>query len=518
MQCSSLQFHGLRSRLAAYIVVATTIVVAFQNGHSAEPTNFILFIADDVSWNDYGCYGNSSARTPAIDSLAQNGLRFDQAFLTASSCSPSRSSIVTGRYPHNNGKAAELHLPIAANLPWFPELLRELGYYTALSGKNHMKMDAKIGNSPDHSRPKAFDLIDGGRAPGNSGGHANWVKITRDRPKDQPFFFWFAAYDAHRGWDADNQWDADKYGPMHSASDVVVPPFLVDSESTRGDLASYYNEVTRFDYYIGQVVRELEQQGELDNTLILILADNGRPFPRAKTRLHDSGMKTGLVAHWPNGIQSTGACNSLVSVIDIAPTLLSIATSQIAQQHVGYPTFQGVSMEHLFKDPTQSIRRYAFSEHNWHDYEAHGRSVRDGQFLYIKNNRPDASWQGPADSVRSPSFDALKTQRDAEKLTQAQHDVFLKPRPTEELYMVNDDPHQLNNLVNNPAYASDLQRLRNLMNEWSEATADDVPEQLSADSFDRETGNRIHKKESDYRGTTPGEQKNAWNVNASGPK
>ncbi|MEC8558405.1 MAG: sulfatase [Planctomycetota bacterium] len=477
---------------------------------SAERPNIILFIADDVSWNDYGCYGNEHARTPNIDKLATGGVRFDQAFLTASSCSPSRASIVTGRYPHNNGKAAELHLPIAANLPWFPELLRESGYFTALSGKNHMKVDDKLG-AGDQPRAKAFDLIDGGRTKGNSGGHANWLKITKERPKDKPFFFWFAAYDAHRGWDADRQWREKQYGAKHSGNKVRVPPFLVPNTDTKDDLASYYNEVSRFDHYIGKVVEELVRQGALDNTLIFVLADNGRPFPRAKTRLHDSGMKTALVAHWPNGIKDPGASNSLVSIIDLAPTILAAA-------EVSRPsTFQGVGLQPVFQDRSALVRRFAFSEHNWHDYEAHGRSVRDGSFLYIKNNRPYQPLQGPADSVRSPSHLSLLAQKDADSLTAAQADVFAAPRTAEELYLIDRDPHQLNNLAKDSKYASELARLRKILDQWSEETADSVPAKLSSDSFDRVTGKSIDKSQG-FRGVTPGEDRQAWKVNASGPR
>ncbi|MEM7474694.1 MAG: sulfatase [Planctomycetota bacterium] len=505
---------NLSSPLRVLLILCALIfvgVLKLSSAVSSDRPNVILFIADDVSWNDYGCYGNDKARTPNIDALADRGIRFDQAFLTASSCSPSRASIVTGRYPHNNGKAAELHLPIAANLPWFPELLRESGYYTALSGKNHMTVDRMIGADEGKPRPKAFNLIDGGRIPGNSGGHGNWVKVTKERPKDKPFFFWFAAYDAHRGWDADKQWQKKDYGKRHATDSVIVPPFLVDDEDSRDDLASYYNEVTRFDYYIGQVVEELRAQGELDNTLIFVLADNGRPFPRAKTRLHDSGMKTALVAHWPAGIQATGVCKSLVSVIDLAPTILGAAGVSVPA------SFQGLSMAPLFRDGTATIRKYAFSEHNWHDYEAHGRSVRDGKFLYIKNNRPDQMWQGPADSVRSPSHTALLQAKDAGKLSDAQSDVFLTPRRAEELYLVDSDPHQLNNLASDSAYEKELSRLRSVMRQWSEETADSVPSKLSSDSFHRVTGKAMDRTQA-FRGVTPGEDRQAWTINAPGPR
>ena len=492
-----------------FLLLALLFAAALPgSARAAEKPNVVFFIADDVSWNDYGCYGNEAARTPHVDALAANGLRFNHAYLTASSCSPSRSSIITGRYPHNNGKAAELHLPIAGNLPWFPELLREAGYYTALSGKHHM---TSTKGPEGETRPKPFDHVDGGRAKGNSGGHANWVTVTKDRPKDKPFFFWFAAYDAHRDWDGDKQWDDDRYGPMHKPADVIVPPFLVDDEETRQDLASYYNEVTRFDHYIGEVVAELKSQGELDNTLILVLADNGRPFPRAKTRIHDSGMKTALVAHWPAGIKTSGrASDSLVSVIDLAPTVLDVAGLKPAE------TMQGVSLQPLLARTATQVRKFAFSEHNWHDYEAHGRGVRGDGFLLIKNFRPYQAWQGPADSVRSPSHASLEAKRDAKKLTPAQSDVFLAPRPAVELYDLRGDPHQLTNLVGRPDYNIQRALLSQTLDRWMEETHDSVPEEISHDSFDRETGKALGVK--DYRKTTPGEDKGATKVNRPGPR
>ncbi len=474
-----------------------------------ERPNVILFIADDVSWNDFGCYGNEAARTPNIDQLAKGGIRFTQAYLTASSCSPSRSSIITGRYPHNTGKAAELHLEIAWHLPWFPALLRDAGYYTAIVGKHHMKSAKPPAGQP--AQPKAFDLVDGGNVRGNSGGHGKWVQTLENRPKDKPFFFWFASYDAHRGWDADRQWDTDRYGPKLRAADVIVPPFLSDDPDTRQDLASYYNEVTRFDYYIGQVVQTLQDQGALKNTLLLVMADNGRPFPRAKTRLHDSGMKTALVAHWPAGIAKPGStCTSLVSAIDLAPTILQVARVKPPE------SFQGVSIRPLLKDPSASVREYAFSEHNWHDYEAHGRSVRHGVWLYIRNFRPELAWQGPADSVRSPSHVRLRKLRDARNLTEAQRDVFLTPRPEIALYNTDTDPHQLRSVALVPTNYDIATKLGKALDQWMEQTGDSVPRDISTDSFDRETGNRLNVKS--YRGTTPGEDRGAANINAPGPR
>src|SRR5436190_4823726 len=148
----SVESNIMKMILSAWVLFALSSSQAL----SAARPNVVVCIADDVSWDDFGCYDSRTARTRRIDALAANGLRFTAAYLTASSCSPSRSSIITGRYPHNLGPAAELHQPIATNIPWLPAVLREHGYYTAIVGKNHMtRENAKVG-------AETWDLIDPG--------------------------------------------------------------------------------------------------------------------------------------------------------------------------------------------------------------------------------------------------------------------------------------------------------------------------------------------------------------------
>ncbi|MBA2113478.1 sulfatase family protein [Bremerella alba] len=473
--------------------------------------NFIVFIADDVSWNDFGCYGSETARTPNIDALAADGMKFTNAYLTASSCSPSRCSIITGRYPHNNGAASELHRPLPAHLIKFPKLLKEAGYYTALAGKDHMPQD-------DANENAVWDDKRGVRVPGNSGGEGHWVDVVQKRPKDKPFFFWFAATDAHRGWDADTQWQKDNYGPKHNPDDVKVSPYMRNEPATRDDLASYHNEITRFDYYIGQVCEELKAQDAFDNTMIIVMADNGRPFPRGKTRVHDSGMKTPFVVSWPKGLKDSGVtCNKLVSVIDICPTFLSLAGVNVPEQA------QGVSFAKLLKDPVgEATRNYAFSEHNWHDYEAHGRAVRNPfGILYVRNARPEKAWLGPADSVSSPSHKDLVDAK--EKLTPAQADVLLVPRPAEELYDTSEDPLQTNNLIGNQEYAKQLVVMRQKMDQWQKETGDSAPADYTVDFYDRVSGYTDSKTGKRIKGDRPygdwsGTEHHADKINASGPK
>ncbi|MEK6237101.1 MAG: sulfatase, partial [Planctomycetales bacterium] len=409
------------------------------------------------------------------------------------------------------GTAAVLHQPLSANLAWFPAMLKDAGYYTELSGKNQMSVGKTPTGATASKHNRSWDHTSGGSAKGNSGGHANWVKEVQGRPRDKPFFFWFASTDAHRGWNGDNEWDEERYGPKHQPENVVVPPFLVESSKTRQDLASYHNEVTRFDFFIGEVVKELKEQDVLDQTLLLIMADNGRPFPRAKTRLHDSGMKTPLIAHWPDAIKSNGVTSSLVSSIDIAPTVLEAAGVKPAE------SMQGVSFRPILENPQAATRRFVFSEHNWHDYEAHGRGVRDGEYLLIRNFRPQLAWQGPADSVRSPSHKELLARQEQGKLTPAQAEALLAPRPETELYHTPSDAHQLVNLAGNPKYAAHQSQLSKTLQRWMDETRDSVPENVSRDSFHRRTGGRLKGVKS-YRGVTPGEDRQADQANAPGPR
>ena len=167
-----------------------------------------------------------------LDRLAAEGEVFDRAYLTTSSCSPTRCSIITGRYPHNTG-APELHMPLPAGQFMFPQALREAGYFTALAGKNHM------GPAVD----AAFDVITPGTGPGKE---RDWVQRLRERPQDKPFFMWFASFDAHRDWQTTED-------TLYDPAKVVVPPFLVDGPLTRKDLADYYHEISRLDRFIGKV-------------------------------------------------------------------------------------------------------------------------------------------------------------------------------------------------------------------------------------------------------------------------
>lgn len=450
-----------------------------------ERPNFVFFITDDVGWNDLGCYGNEFVKTPHLDALAERGMRFTNAYLTISSCSPSRCSIITSRYPHNTG-APELHTSLPDDQVRFPKLLRDAGYHTVLSGKNHI---AKL--------TETFETISKGKGPGKSD---DWVELLAKRPQDKPFFAWFGSTDAHRSWQIDDT------NPVYDPAEIEVPPFLFDGPKTRQDLADYYHEVSRTDTTMGDLVAELKRQGIEDNTYIIYMADNGRPFPRCKTRLYDSGIKTPFLVACPGKV-AKGVTESIISSIDIGPTVLELAGVEKDAR------MQGVSFLPVLKDPEAAVRDIAFAEQNWHVFQAHQRAVRTGDFLYIRNNFPDRQVLSMESDPTFPAGEELWEKHAAGELKEKQGDIFLNPRPREELYQVSDDPHQLTNLAGKEEFSGTLEELRGLLEGWTEATGDTVP---ADPTTDRQT---IDGKKFPGHGHRefPGAAANATGINDPGP-
>lgn len=478
--------------IVLFAFLAASCHTANTSEKSLRP-NIIFIISDDISPEDIGAYGNPLVKTPNINRLAADGLKFNNMFVTASSCSPSRSSILTGRYPHNTG-AAELHTPLPGHLTYFPEQLKNAGYYTALLGKWH--------EGPETAR--AYDTLIAGVQHNGPGGEEQWINILQGRPDGQPFFFWLSPFDAHRNWDADS------FHIRHDpATEVWVPETLVDDEATRKDLASYYNEIGRLDHHIGLLQEALKEAGIDKNTIIIFTADNARAFPNSKTRLHDRGTKTPFIVYWPDGIKQPAIVESLVSTIDIAPTLLHIAGISPAK------TIQGKSFDTLLHNPAAPFRNYVFAEHNWHDYEAYERSVRTKDHLYIYNGRPEPDNGGPIDANQSPSAQSLKKAHRLQKLTTLQRDVFTQPRQKEEFYVIGEDSLQVHNQIGNPAYAAQIQSLKDILRKWQEETGDTEPENLTKDWYHRETGAALPGK--DIRGEMPGSSKNATSIHQPGP-
>lgn len=447
--------------------------------------NFVFFITDDIGQDDIGPYGSATIKTPNLDRIAAGGLVFDNAYLTISSCSPSRCSIITGRYPHNTG-APELHTPLPPGQRTFIQELQKAGYYTVISGKNHMAAPKQLG----------FDVSSDSEPAGSE----NWVKHLRERPKERPFFCWFASHDAHHPFDLNDK------APHYRPEEVTVPPMLYDGPLTRGDLANYAHEVSRTDYYAGEIMRELERQGVAGNTYFIYCSDNGRPFPRCKTYLYDSGIKTPLIVTGP-GV-SRGRSASLVSSIDLAPTFLTLAG--LAKP----ATVQGVSFAPLLRNPKAAVRGVAFAERNWHVYQLYERSVRMGDWLYIWNAWPQRhNVSGESSGFRFPAAKELWAMAEQGRLTPAQALLTQIPQPAEMLFNVATDPNQFENLVGRPEHAATLKTLRTRLEEWKAATGDNVPANPTPDRQPLHEDFEAPIK----RGELPGATTHATDINNPGP-
>ncbi|MEM1228530.1 MAG: sulfatase [Planctomycetota bacterium] len=464
--------------------------IASSTSSAADATtvpNIVLMIADDMNWDDCGCYGHPAIRTPHIDQLAQDGLRFHHAYLTTNSCSPSRASIITGRYPHNTG-AEQLHWPIPAGTTTFVGQLKSAGYYTAAAGKWHMGDEVRGDFDRIYEASTAgFVLPSGedGQPPkmiaAQPSGCEDWEKAIEQRDRSKPFFMWLAALDPHREY-TDGALD-----PPHRHDDVIVPPHLPDTPDVREDLRLYYDEIGRLDGYVGKVMAKLESQDVADNTLVLFISDNGRPFPRDKTTLYDGGIRTPWIVRWPAKVAASKSTDALVSSVDIAATFLEVAGVSTVELPEDGTSFAGV-----LSDPTLSHRQYAFGEDHWHDYEDHARCVVDGRFKLIRNDYPDLPSTPSADAGRGLSWQAMLRLNAKGALSTAQQACFRSPRPAWELYDLQRDPGELNNRIDEPAYASTKKRLQEAMESWTKTTGDYLPSKRTPDEFDRVTGEPDH--------------------------
>ncbi len=424
--------------------------------------NILILVADDAGWEDFGCYGNPYIKTPNVDYLAQNGLKTTNTHLTIAQCSPSRISILTGKYPHATN-AEDLHMPMPDSLDILPKFLKTKGYYSGILKKIHLGDHGKNQFDWHHEDLNAFkDFLN--------------VSATN------PFFMWVGFTDPHRPYKENSIQDP------QSITQVVVPPYLVDDENTRKDLANYYNYIRRMDAQIGIYLEELRSRKLLDNTLIIFLSDNGAPFPRAKGTVYDAGTKTPFILSWPSKIQPGTQTHELLSIIDLAPTLLDIVEIPQSKQ------FQGKPIVGLFsKDPIQG-RTHVFSERNWHDSDEHIRSVRTTRYKLIKNAYTKLPLGTASDIGSSLSFKSLLEAKEKNSLTNAQSRLFEIPRSEYEFYDIDNDPYEINNLINDPDAQHIVTKLKTELHKWIDYSNDFSSQtRRRPDNINRFTGEVISK-------------------------
>ena len=293
---------------------------------AGEMPNIILFVADDLGWTDLGCYGSADIKTPNIDRLAAEGVRFTNAFVSASSCSASRASIITGQYPHTNGVTSLTHVRKRTMLSPFkttlPEILSESGYNTALEGKWHVAPYFPTSWYGYRERlsgmlPKDLLITSADKA----------LKFIEDN-KDNAFYLELNYMDTHR--DEAGEFSYVDGFPV-DPEQIEIPDYyaLPDWPEIRAEVAKYYSNAAKMDAMIGRTLDKLDELGLTENTLVCFVSDNGAPFPGNKMTLYDRGIGTPLIFRLPGAISAGAVDDNLINAIDIMPTLLEAAGSPI---------------------------------------------------------------------------------------------------------------------------------------------------------------------------------------------
>jgi N-sulfoglucosamine sulfohydrolase len=444
-------------KLLALVAVCFTVTV------QAAPRNVLLIIADDQG-RDLGAYG-TAVRTPNLDALAARGTLFMSAFSAVSSCSPSRAVIFTGLYAHANGMyglAHDVHnqhlLPSVQTLP---HLLKASGYRTALVGKKHilpdsaLPFDAELAPERAGNRDVAFMAEEARKF------------IAADRGK--PFLIVVGFSDPHRA--AENFGNTRAWPSVERVTydprKVAVPAHLPDVPEVRQDLAHYYESISRLDSGVGLLIDAVRATGHADDTLVVYLSDNGRPFPGAKTTLYDDGIHLPLIVARP-GQRAGVRSEAMVSWVDIAPTILDWAGAKGPQEY----RLAGRSLLPILDASKPSGWDAIFASHGFHEIHQYYpmRAMRARQHKYIVNLASALTYPIAGDVQSSPSWHAIEA-RPALGLGGRTLEAFLH-RPTEELYDLSKDPHERRNVAKDPAYRETLARMRKELEEFRRRTRD----------------------------------------------
>lgn len=424
--------------------------------------NILWITCEDMSYH-LACFGDQAVKTPNLDQLSAEGIRYTHAYSTAGVCAPSRSSIITGMYqmsigtqhmrtlqpdpyPHKFSPVKTYSAVIPPAVRCFPEYLRKAGYYTT----NNEKQD--------------YQFLPPVTVWDESSTKAHW----RNRPDGKPFFSIVNLMITHES----QIWMREKEPLLVSPEAVTVPPYYPDTKTVRHDIARNLSNVMRMDSIVGTIINQLKSDGLYDNTIIFFYSDHGDGLPFVKREVYDRGLRVPLIVRIPaafrvNGSRPAGSTDDqLISFVDLAPTVLSLA-------HIPLPAYlQGQAF--LGTEKAASPRKYIFAGRDRMDMPVDRvRTAGDGRYKYYRNFMPEKPYYQDIDFRRSmPMMQEILQLRDAGQLNATQMMWFRPTKPAEELHDTQTDPNEFTNLVDNSNYKAKLTELRKQLDTWLKQVGD----------------------------------------------
>ncbi|MEM9158118.1 MAG: sulfatase [Verrucomicrobiota bacterium] len=455
--------------------------------------NILFAIADDQSYPYASAYGTQGVNTPAFDRLAQEGVLFHNAFAPAPQCSPCRAAVLTGRNIWQLEEAGTHGSYFPKKFPVFTRTLEEAGYHVGFTGKAWGPGNYKDAGWKRNPVGDEYNDIKIDQPPASGIATidyaANFEAFLEKRASDQPFFFWYGCKEPHRVYELGSGRKAGK-----QLTEAELPAFLPDEEIIRDDVLDYALEIEWFDSHLERILNLLEERGEVDNTIVVVTADNGMPFPYAKANLQEFGTRVPFVIAGKSYFAGNRETNTPLSLIDLAPTFLELA---------GVPLFEGITGKSLVPFLRENAphrtrvltgrERHSHSRPDNLGYPA--RAIRTEDFLYVWNLKPDR-WpagnpipEGMDEAHASGSFSKdfksmglgypdIDPSPSKEYLLENEashpdlHHLAFDRRPSEQLYDIRNDPWCLNNLARNPQYESIRERLKSELKNQLQAQGD----------------------------------------------
>jgi N-sulfoglucosamine sulfohydrolase len=463
-------------------VCVFAVVLACLGGVQAAETkvqrpNILLLLADNWAWPHASAYGDPVVPTPVFDGLANEGMLFNHAYCQVPSCSPARAVLLTGQACHRLRDAGNLWGSWPHSLKTYPELLEDSGYAVGYEIKGwgpgvvFQKSNARRNRNPSGRKFTSFsDFLD-------------------TTPKGQPFCYWLGSHNPHQPWTAKPEF---KRGL--DPAKVKLPKYLPDSPEVRATVIEYYAEVRQFDQEAGEALAELERRGLADNTLVVMMGDNGWQTPRGLANVYDAGTRTCMAVRWPGVVKAGSTMDLFVSFEDFAPTFL--AAGGVKRDRA----MTGQSLLPLLRGNAKAKWRDAiFLERERHANVRAGnasypcRALRTKDFLYVWNLEPDL-WPagdsqmhfavGPYGDVDNTPFKSFILAHRERAEIKPFFEMGFGKRPAEELYNLREDPDQVRNIAGDPRHVKTLKSLRERVQRWMKSTGDPRARKPAIDPFD----------------------------------